>query len=107
MKTIEEAAREFCNIKQDLVIDEEERYYQNFDKYDGFKAGVEFAQRWISINDELPSMREYCLVKLSDGTDGYMKSLGLRSSILSRYTNVNASDELTITTDPQIFYIAC
>ena len=71
MKTIEDAAREFCNIKQDLVIDEEERYYQNFDKYDGFKAGVEFAQRWISINDELPSMREYCLVKLSDGTVMY------------------------------------
>jgi len=36
-----------------------------------------------------------------------MKSLGLRSNILSRYTNVNASDELTITTETQIFYIAC
>lgn len=71
MKTIEEAAREFCNIKQDLVINERERYYQNFQKYDGFKAGAEYAQRWISINEELPFLREYCLVKLSDGTVMY------------------------------------
>jgi len=36
-----------------------------------------------------------------------MKSLGLRSSIMSIYTNDNASDELIITTKTQIFYIAC
>lgn len=58
MKTIEEAARDHCNIKKDLIIDEEERYYRDFQKYDGFKAGAEFAQRWISVNDELPKVDE-------------------------------------------------
>ena len=56
MKTIEEAAREFCNIKKDLIIDEEERYYKDFQKYDGFKAGAEFAQRWTSVEEELPPL---------------------------------------------------
>ena len=40
MKTIEEAAMEFCNIKQDLVIDEEERYYQNFENTTDLRPGL-------------------------------------------------------------------
>jgi len=35
---IEQEARLYCNIKESLVIDEEERYYKDFQKYDGFKA---------------------------------------------------------------------
>ena len=31
-------------------------------KYQGFKAGVEFAQRWISVEDELPEEQGYYLV---------------------------------------------
>jgi len=42
-QAIEESARKYCNIKSDLVIDEEERYYKDFQKYDGFKAGAGFA----------------------------------------------------------------
>ena len=41
MKTIEEKAREHCNISKGLIIDEDERYYRDFQKYDGFKAGME------------------------------------------------------------------
>lgn len=52
MKTIEDAARDHCNIKKDLIIDEEERYYRDFQKYDGFKAGAEF------VIDELVSKFE-------------------------------------------------
>ena len=35
---IEKEARLYCNIKESLVINEEERYYKDFQKYDGFKA---------------------------------------------------------------------
>ena len=63
METIEDAAREHCNIKKDLIIDEEERYYKDFQKYDGFKAGAEFAQRWISVEEELPTELENVLFK--------------------------------------------
>ena len=59
---IEEAARSHCNIKQDLIIDEEERYYKDFKKYDGFNAGVDFTLKevepftcefaeWIELSD--------------------------------------------------------
>ena len=60
MKSIEEEAREYGNIDKDLIIDTEERYYKNFQKYDGFKAGVEFAQDWIPVNKELPEWYTGC-----------------------------------------------
>ena len=64
MKTIEEKAREHCNISKGLIIDEDERYYRDFQKYDGFKAGVEFAQRWIPVEEELPEVGEMVLTKM-------------------------------------------
>ena len=33
----------------------------------GFKAGVEFAQRWISVEDELPEESDFVLVKTGSG----------------------------------------
>jgi hypothetical protein len=48
MKTIEEASEEYMNrqpmtnIRQDIAIME------------AFKVGAEFAQRWISVDEELP-----------------------------------------------------
>ena len=42
MKTkeeIERLAKQLCNIPIDLVIDEEERYYKNLEKYDGIIQG--------------------------------------------------------------------
>ena len=50
MKTIKEAAREF---QRDYPTDIEERA-----AYSAFKAGVEYAQRWISVEDELPEITE-------------------------------------------------
>ena len=38
-KEIEQLAKQLCNIPIDLVIDEEERYYKNLDKYDGIIQG--------------------------------------------------------------------
>lgn len=58
MKSKEFLARNFCNIKQDLVIDDEERYYKDFQKYDGFIAGFDEANKWILTSDEKPEFRE-------------------------------------------------
>ena len=41
---IEREARLYCNIKESLVIDEEERYYKDFQKYDGFKACAQWVR---------------------------------------------------------------
>lgn len=53
MKTIQEAAREY-EIKQ---WDADE---------DSFKAGVEFAQRWIPVEEELPEVGELVQVKIQE-----------------------------------------
>jgi len=49
MKTIEEAAKEFSS-KTYLTCNEIDLNHD----LDVFKAGVEFAQRWIPIEEELP-----------------------------------------------------
>lgn len=67
MKTIEEAAviytdeNPFGNITWNNTS-EIDRLKEK--KYQGFKAGVEFAQRWISVEDELPSIGDHILIKL-------------------------------------------
>jgi len=64
MKTIEEVSKEYSGISEDK--------YSNtahaFDKYDiqnAFEAGVDFAQRWISVEEELPTDNEKYLVKIN------------------------------------------
>ena len=42
---IEQLAKQLCNIPIDLVIDEEERYYKNLDKYDGIIQGYTQCQK--------------------------------------------------------------
>ena len=56
MKTILEEAKENCEYNQDSL--------RQYDKYfiEAFKDGVEFAQRWISVEDELPEEQGYYLV---------------------------------------------
>lgn len=46
MKTIEEASKEYYNSREDNDYTIETDF--------AFKAGVEFAQKWISVEDELP-----------------------------------------------------
>ena len=50
MKTIEEAAMQHCNSSQ-FKSDFPHDYHS---EESGFKAGVEFAQRWIPVGEELP-----------------------------------------------------
>lgn len=51
MKTIEEAAKEY-------------ELYSINDLRGAFKAGAEFAQRWIPVEEELPEIGEKVQVKL-------------------------------------------
>jgi hypothetical protein len=55
MKTIEEAANEYSASREnnDYTIETEM----------AFNAGVEFAQQWISVEDEMPNSKEIILVK--------------------------------------------
>jgi hypothetical protein len=55
MKTkeeIEKLARQHCNIKEDLIIDEEERYYKDFQKYDGYVEGYSQCQKDNKYTEE-------------------------------------------------------
>lgn len=56
MKTIEEA----LNIAYDEC--KGNAYFGN-----GFKKGVDFAQRWIPIEEELPEKSKQVIVKLENG----------------------------------------
>ena len=60
MKTIEQAAWEFAEENTDS-----ESYVGG--TYSGFKAGVEFAQRWIPVEDEIPEKFKQVIVKLENG----------------------------------------
>ena len=44
---IEGQSRNHCNIKQDLIIDYEERYYKDFQKYDAFIDGAKWMKEQI------------------------------------------------------------
>ena len=56
MKTIEDAAGYYANscLYNDCITEREE----------SFKAGSEFAQRWISVEEELPPIGEMVLTKM-------------------------------------------
>ena len=87
MQTIEEAAREYVD-DIGFGMSTQSEYYEGYktcletEGEEAFKAGVEFAQRWISVDDELPPCSdEYILIKGidSDGREnmpdiGYMYS---------------------------------
>ena len=76
MKTIEQAAQEYAkslNLKGHDSFD-----FETYAKQD-FKAGVEFAQRLISVDEELPKKDTQVLVKWSNGiygTNQYFQSGG-------------------------------
>ena len=56
MKTIEDAARDYAESFEDNDYTIETEF--------AFKAGVEFAQRWISVEEELPEVSKQVIVKL-------------------------------------------
>ena len=78
MKKIKEASHEYFRAAQ--------LGFENPGSEAGFKAGVEFAQRWISVEDELPEtiddekifLRYPILIK---NIDGSFQSLNTFSNI--------------------------
>ena len=61
MKTIEEAAKEYAKDKYRYIPD------MIFQCENHFEAGVEFAQRWIPVEEDLPEKSKQVIVKLKDG----------------------------------------
>ena len=62
MKTIEQAAQELA----DKFVKEGQFYSANSNDFiDSFKAGAEFAQRWISVEEELPPIGEKVITKMT------------------------------------------
>ena len=59
MKTIEEAAKDF----NDSHVN---GHHPQTWVSDIFKAGADFAQRWISIDEELPPVSQQVIVKLKN-----------------------------------------
>ena len=58
MKTIEEAAKEY-------------ELYSINNLRGAFKAGAEFAQRWIPVKEELPEVKQYDYQVLAKSIYGY------------------------------------
>jgi hypothetical protein len=76
MKTIKEAAKKYadlnypkCEMHDDWDNDGFDEGYNtaaNYKALDAFEAGARFAQRWISVYDELPEYAGYVLIKNED-----------------------------------------
>ena len=66
MKTIEEAAKESYRMATDPETGGECHFHYTDEMIfkNGFKAGVEFAQRWYSVDEESPTNREVVLAKV-------------------------------------------
>ena len=54
METINDAAKQYSIARNNS--NETQFLYD----YESFKSGVEFAQRWISVEEELPEINEFC-----------------------------------------------
>ncbi len=66
MKTIEEEARNYAGITEDKYANITHTC-NKCDIAEAFNAGVEFAQRWILVEEELPEEFDTVLVKDSNG----------------------------------------
>ena len=62
MKTIEEESRLYAESKANPMF----RSLEVSIAEKAFKAGVEFAQRWISVEDELPEIGDDIILKLRE-----------------------------------------
>jgi len=61
MKTINDAMKEANSYGYPNFIGEKHNAFN-----EGFREGVEFAQTWIDVNDELPEVGEKVLIKTSN-----------------------------------------
>lgn len=60
MKTIEEAAKEYAELQANPIF----RNLEVSIAEKAFNAGVEFAQRWIPVDEELPRIGEKVITKM-------------------------------------------
>jgi len=65
MKTIEQASIECANIYLQGYRDSYPADENDF--VDVFEAGIEFAQRWIPVEEDLPEKFKQVIVKLENG----------------------------------------
>ena len=70
MKTIEEAARDYALSREDNDYTIETEM--------AFEAGVEFTQRWIPVEEELPEIGEKVITKM---TKDKITSYGIATSL--------------------------
>lgn len=63
MKTIEEAAKEYQTKIYEDVFEEGSLSEQKLQCINDFKAGIAFAEEWISVEDELPNFHKNKLVR--------------------------------------------
>ena len=52
-ETLEEDARKYANITHNRQLDEEERYYKDHQKYDGFIKGAKWQQERMYSEEEV------------------------------------------------------
>ena len=62
MREIEEKAIEYAESK--IKYEDDPEYFEYICK--SFMKGVDFAQRWISIDEELPPVSQQVIVKLKN-----------------------------------------
>ena len=67
MKTIEEAAIDYQTKIYEDVFEESSLSEQKLQCINDFKAGVAFAEEWISVEDELPINQDIVFVKTDLG----------------------------------------
>jgi len=72
MRTIEEAAKEWCDNND------------NSHGYDAFRAGAEFAQTWIDVNEELPIYGVDVNVRFTD-KNGKVKQCTASFELINQY----------------------
>lgn len=71
MKTIEEASKDYAKTNVDQCVNATIDSLKEY-AYQDFKAGVEFAQRWIHIEEELPEYYESVLMNFSGGSETFL-----------------------------------
>lgn len=81
MKTIEEAAKEYQTKIYEDVFEEGSLSEQKLQCINDFKAGIAFAEEWISVEDELPERCKkataYNILVLKTEIDGEIKGITL------------------------------
>ena len=84
MKTIEEASLE--NSKKHYIMAFSEELHKDADM--DFRAGVEFAQRWIPVDEELPEVGEVVyIIAESRITDNFtQKSYSIGTCKINTFT---------------------